>query len=145
MTTIDDCTLLTLPCITREDETLTPIEGSKEVPFDIARVYYVYDVPGGAFRGGHAHRALHQLIACVMGCFTVVLDDGVRRKSVELNRAYHGLYVPTMIWRELMDFSSGAVCVVLASHAYDRQDYIYDYAEFLALKTGRGPDAEDIA
>jgi hypothetical protein len=131
MSAVDDCRLLELPRIQRPEGDLTPVEGASTIPFEIARVYYLYDVVGGAERGGHAHRELQQLIVCVMGGCVVVLDDGSQRRSVSLNRAYEGLLVPTMIWREIVDFTSGAVCVVLASNRYAEADYIRDYDEFV--------------
>ena len=109
---------------------LTPIEGEGDVPFDIKRVYYLYDVPGGEVRGGHAHRHIEQVIIAASGSFDVVLDDGVKRARFMLNRSYYGLYVPTMVWRELENFSSGSVCLVLASDHYDEADYIRDLHEF---------------
>jgi hypothetical protein len=130
---VDDCRVVQLPRILRPEGQITPVEGGRDVPFDIARVYYLYDIPGGEARGGHAHRELRQLIVSVMGSFAVRLDDGERQRTVTLNRAYQGLLMPRMIWRELLDFSSGAVCLVLASLPYDEADYIRDYAEFLAL------------
>lgn len=111
---------------------LTFIEEQRHVPFPIARVYYLYDVPGGATRGGHAHRALEQLIVAISGSFEVILDDGSKRRNVTLNRSRTGLYLPPMIWRELVDFSSGSVCMVLASDLYDEADYYRDYDEFRA-------------
>jgi hypothetical protein len=110
---------------------LTFIEGSRHVPFDIKRVYYLYDVPGGAERGGHAHKDLHQLIIAMSGSFDIVLDDGRNKKRIHLNRSYYGLYVCPMIWREMDNFSSGAVCLVLASNLYDEADYYRDYQKFL--------------
>jgi len=104
------------------------------VPFDLARVYYLYDVPGGAERGGHAHKGLHQLIIAMSGSFDVVLDDGCEKKRVHLNRSNYGLYVCPMIWRELDNFSSGSVCMVLASNLYDEEDYYRDYDEYLAAR-----------
>ncbi len=130
MTTVTDCRFIDLPKITRPEGNITPVEGGETIPFEVARVYYLYDIVGGADRGGHAHRDLQQLIVAVMGAFNVVLDDGAERRKVELNRGYRGLYVPRMIWRELVDFSSGAVCVVLASLPYLESDYIRDYDEF---------------
>ena len=109
---------------------LTPIEGSQDVPFDIKRVYYLYDVPGGEVRGGHAHRHIEQVIIAASGSFDVVLDDGIKRARFMLNRSYYGLYVPTMVWRELENFSSGSVCLVLASDHYEEADYIRDLHEF---------------
>jgi len=109
---------------------LTPIEASVDVPFDIKRVYYLYDVPGGAVRGGHAHRRIEQMIIAASGSFDVVLDDGVNRARFMLNRSYYGLFVPTMVWRELENFSSGSVCLVLASEHFCEDDYIRDIHEF---------------
>ena len=106
------------------------------MPFDIARVYYLYDVPGGESRGGHAHVELEQFIIAASGSFRVVVDDGERRTSVFLNRSYYGLYIPRLMWRELEDFSSGSVCLVLASKPYDPDDYYYDYTEFRRTVTG---------
>jgi hypothetical protein len=110
---------------------LTPIEGGRDIPFEIRRVFYMYDVPGGASRAGHAHRALEQVMIAVSGSFDVVLDDGTTRKTHALNRSFHGLYIPNLVWRELENFSSGAVCLVLASLPYDEQDYFRDYDEFI--------------
>jgi hypothetical protein len=134
MTTVDDCRLLDLPRIVREEGSITPIEGGKHVPFEIARVYYLYDVPGGSSRGGHAHKELLQLMVSVMGSFDVVLDDGSTRRRVSLNRGYYGLYLPNLIWRELENFSSGAICVVLASQPYKEDDYIREYSDFIRHK-----------
>jgi len=109
---------------------LTPIEGGADIPFEIRRVYYTYDIPGGETRGGHAHVHLEQFIIAVSGSFDVALDDGTRRASFFLNRSYYGLYVPPMVWRELANFSSGSVCLVLASDHYDEVDYIREYDDF---------------
>jgi len=141
MTTVADCRLLDLPRISRPEGDLTPVEGGVDVPFDIARVYYIYDVVGGAERGGHAHLGLEQLIVAAMGGFTVVLDDGATRREVELNRAFRGLYMPRLIWREIVNFTSGGVCVVLASQLYDEADYIRDYEEFVRLRGRLGSTA----
>lgn len=134
MTTINDCRIIDLPRISARQGNITPVERLKTIPFDIKRVYYLYDVPGGETRGGHAHKGLHQLIVSVMGSFDVILDDGKERKTVSLNRAYYGLYVPPMIWRELENFSSGGICLVLASQLYAEDDYIRDYTLFLNNK-----------
>ncbi len=134
MNTIHDCTVIDLPRVYDRRGSLTFIYNGDHVPFDIARTYYLYDVPGGETRGGHAHKELRQLIVSVMGAFDVVLDDGREKKTVRLDRACQGLYVPRMIWRELVNFSSGGICLVLASIRYDEKDYIRDYAEFIALK-----------
>ena len=128
---VHDCRLVQLPKISDPRGNLTFIEGNRHVPFDIARVYYLYDVPGGESRGGHAHKELEQLIIAMSGSFDVVVDDGSAKKTFSLNRSYVGLYIPNMIWRELVNFSSGAVCTVLASIRYDEADYYRDYAEFL--------------
>jgi dTDP-4-dehydrorhamnose 3,5-epimerase-like enzyme len=129
---IERCQLIELPVVRNDQGNLTFIEGERHVPFDIARVYYLYDVPGGAVRGGHAHRGLEQLIIAITGTFDVIVDDGVNRRRETLNRSRIGLYMPPMIWRELENFSSGAVCVVLASAYYDEADYYRDYDEFVA-------------
>ena len=134
-TTVDDGVLIELPKITRAEGSITPIEARRDIPFDVERVYYLYDVPGGAARGGHAHKTLEQLIVAVMGAFRVTLRDGSHERVVELARGYHGLYVPPMIWRELDHFSSGGVCLVLASQPYDESDYIRDYGDFVVAKT----------
>ena len=136
--TLNDCKLIELPKIADPRGNLTYIEGGRHVPFQIQRVYYLYDTPGGAERGGHAHKGLHQLIVAMSGSYDVVLDDGNQRKRIHLNRSYYGLYVCPMIWRELDNFSSCAVCLVLASNLYDESDYYRDYQEFLkALKPAR--------
>jgi hypothetical protein len=129
---VADCKLLDLPVISAPEGNLTFIEGSDHVPFEIARVYYLYDVPGGATRGGHAHRRLQQLIVAAAGSFEVLLDDGAEKRSVTLNRSHVGLLLTPMIWRELVNFSSGSVCMVLASEHYDEADYFRDYDEFRA-------------
>lgn len=130
---INLCKIIDLPKITDPRGNLTFIEGYNHVPFDIQRVYYLYDVPGGAERGGHAHKALHQLIIAMSGSFDVILDDGKDKKRIHLNRSYHGLYVCPMMWRELDNFSSGSVLMVLASNKYDEDDYYRNYAEFMQV------------
>jgi dTDP-4-dehydrorhamnose 3,5-epimerase-like enzyme len=129
---LDECRMIDLPRIQDPRGNLTFIEGVNHVPFEIARVYYLYDVPGGESRGGHAHRQLEQFIIAMSGSFDVVLDDGSERRTVSLNRSYYGLYMPRMIWRELVNFSSGSVCTVLASRPYEEEDYYRDYDEFVA-------------
>lgn len=128
---IDICKIVELPKITDPRGNLTFIEAGDHIPFNIQRVYYLYDVPGGAERGGHAHKGLHQLIIAMSGSFDVVLDDGKNKKRVHLARSYYGLYVCPMIWRELDNFSSGSVCMVLASNKYDEADYYRNYNEFM--------------
>ena len=132
--TIDDCMLIELDKNHRIKGNITVIENRELVPFDIERVYYLYDVPGGEERGGHAHKELSQLIIAASGSFDVVLDDGVKRRTVTLNRPYQGLYFVPGIWKELVNFSSGSSCLVLASHKYIEADYIRDYNEFLKYK-----------
>ena len=132
---IKQCSTINLPKIADPRGNLTFIEGGRHVPFQIQRVYYLYDTPGGAERGGHAHKNLHQLIIAMSGSFDVILNDGREKKRFHLNRSYYGLYVCPMIWRELDNFSSGSVCMVLASNFYDESDYYRDFQEFLkALK-----------
>lgn len=132
------CRLLEFPKITDPRGNLTFLEGERHVPFAIKRVYYLYDVPGGAERGGHAHLDLHQVIIAMSGSFDVVLDDGRGKRRFHLNRSYYGLYVCPMIWRELDNFSSGSVCLVLASNTYDEADYIRDPGDFASRVRGRG-------
>ena len=131
---IDLCKMIDLPKISDPRGNLTFIETGPHISFDIQRVYYLYDVPGGAERGGHAHKGLQQLIIAMSGSFDVVLDDGSRKKRVHLNRSYNGLYVCPMIWRELDNFSSGSVCMVLASNKYDEADYYRNYQDFLQAR-----------
>jgi hypothetical protein len=126
-----ECGIIDLPKITDQRGNLTFIETGRHVPYEIKRVYYLYDVPGGAERGGHAHRALHEFIVAMSGSFDVILDDGKQKKRFHLNRSYFGLYVRPMIWRELDNFSSGSVCMVLASNFYDESDYYRIYDEFV--------------
>ncbi|GAB7261228.1 MULTISPECIES: sugar 3,4-ketoisomerase [Dickeya] len=128
---IDQCKLIELPKIHDNRGNLTFIESSRHIPFDIKRVYYLYDVPGGASRAAHGHKALHQLMIAMSGSFDVIIDDGSNKKIFNLNRSYYGLYIPPMMWRDLMNFSSGAVCMVLASDYYDESDYYRDYSDFL--------------
>ena len=130
---IEDCKLIELPKITDPRGNISFVEGGQHIPFDIKRVYYLYDVPGGSDRGSHAHKNLHQFIIAMSGSFDVELDDGKEKKRYHLNRSYYGLYVCPMMWRYLDNFSSGAVCMVLASAYYDEEDYIRDYTEFLTM------------
>ena len=130
---LSECKLVELPKISDPRGNLTFIEGGRHVPFDISRVYYLYDVPGGSERGGHAHKGLSQLIIAMSGSFDVVLDDAFAKRRFHLNRSYVGLYVCPMIWRELDNFSSGSVCMVLASNKYEASDYYRDYDEFVSV------------
>jgi hypothetical protein len=134
--TIDDCRIIDLSRINRPEGSLTVVEANRDVPFRIARVYYLYDVPSGASRGGHAHKHVEQLIVSATGSFAVVVDDGSARQTIRLDRAYRGLYVPRLIWRELQDFSTGAVCLVLASDPFSEVDYLRNYDEYAAARRG---------
>jgi hypothetical protein len=134
---LDKCEIIELPKITDKRGNLTFIEGNYHLPFDIKRVYYLYDVPGGEKRGGHAHKFLQQFIIAANGSFDVILDDGSNEKRIHLNRSYYGIYIPTMVWRELDNFSSGSVCVVLASEHFDENDYIRDYQVFRKIKVSK--------
>lgn len=125
-----DCSLLELPKIENRLGNITPVENSKEIPFDIKRIFYLYDIPGGKDRGAHAHRECHQFLIAASGSFEVQLDDGYVKKTVLLNQPYRGLHIPPGIWASEVNFSSGAICLVLASHEYEESDYIRDYIEF---------------
>lgn len=133
---VRDCPVLPLPRLETGMGSITPLGNGGDLPFDVRRVYYLYDVPSGAVRGGHAHRALRQLVVAASGSFRVVLDDGRERRSVTLNRPDTGLLVVPGIWRELEDFSSGSVCLVLASAEYEESDYVRDYGDFVRIKRG---------
>ena len=129
-----DCTMIELNKHHAPQGNISVVENRKEVPFEVKRTYYLYDVPGGESRGAHAHKELSQLIVAASGSFSVTLDDGEVKRTFVLNRPYQGLYVVPGIWRTLDDFSSGSVCMVLASQRYDKDDYIRDYNEFLNYK-----------
>ena len=128
--TVFDCHVIELPKIHNRAGNITPVTSALNVPFEIKRIYYLYDVPGGESRGGHAHKQLRQLIVAASGSFDVLLDDGINKKIVNLNRPYFGLLLVPGIWRELLNFSSGAISLVLASELYDETDYIRDYESF---------------
>ena len=132
--TVFDCSVVDISKITSKVGNITVVENGKNIPFDIKRIYYLYDIPGGESRGGHAHYELEQYIIAASGAFDVILDDGINKTRFHLNRSYYGLYVPALIWRELDNFSSGAICLVLASHRYDENDYIRMYDAFLKEK-----------
>lgn len=141
MSGIGDCRIIELPKIHDPRGNLSFIEATRHIPFEIKRIFYLYDVPGGETRAGHANINLEQVIIAMSGSFDVVLDDGYEqaKKIFQLNRSYFGLYIPGMIWRELVNFSSGAVCTVLASDYYDKMDYFRDYDAFKAAVKGRNP------
>lgn len=134
---IDQCRIIELPKIEDPRGNLSFVEGGRHIPFDIRRVYYTYDVPGGARRGAHAHKELEQLIVAMSGSFDVVLNDGFTEQRFHLNRSYFGLYVCPMIWRDIDNFSSGAVCMVLASSFFEEDDYYRDYEVFLKQVRGK--------
>ena len=136
MSSLHQCRIIELPKVTDPRGNLTFIEGNSQIPFDIKRVYYLYDVPGGAERGGHAHKDLSQLIIAMSGSFDVILDDGENKKRIHLSRSYQGLFVCPMIWRELDNFSSGSVCLVLASNTYSEDDYFRNKPEFMKTRWG---------
>lgn len=125
-----DCRIAELPKISDPRGNLTFIENNKHIPFEIKRIFFLYDVPGGAWRAGHALKTCHQFIIAVSGSFDVILDDGTQRQRFSLNRSYYGLYVPPLIWREIDNFSSGSVCLVLASEFYQESDYYREYGDF---------------
>lgn len=132
--TIYDVSLIELPKNHSEAGNITAINNGEEIPFDIKRVYYLYDIPGGISRGGHGHKALRQLIIAASGSFDITIDDGKVKRTFTLNQPYKGLFLPSGLWRELSNFSSGSICMVMASDEYDEKDYIRDYDEFLSFK-----------
>ena len=134
---LQDCRIIELPRITDPRGNLTFIEGGNHLPFEIRRVYYLYDVPGGATRAGHGHKTLQQLMIAMSGSFDVALDDGRAKKKYHLNRSYYGLYIPPMVWRDIDNFSSGSVCLVLASEFFDESDYYRTYQDFLEAAQAR--------
>jgi len=130
---IEECKLMSLKKISDPRGNLTVIESNKDIPFEIKRVFYIYDVPGGESRGAHAHKTLEQIMIAISGSFNVNLDDGKQKKTFYLNRAYYGLYIPRMIWGDIDNFSSGSVCLVLASDYYNESDYVRNYDEFVEM------------
>lgn len=135
---LEECRTIHLPKVAEIRGNLSYIESNRHVPFEIKRVYYIYDVPGGADRGGHAHKRLQQFVIAISGSFDVVLDDGRNKQTFHLNRSFYGLYISTMVWREINNFSSGSVCLALASEFYDEVDYFRDYDQFVkAVEEGR--------
>lgn len=129
--TVYDCSILQLPVIENEAGNITSVAGYENLPFQIERLFYLYDIPGGKDRGAHAHKECHQFIIAASGAFEVVLDDGVNKRTITLNRPYLGLHIPPGIWAAEQGFSSGSICLVLASHKFDESDYIRDYKEYL--------------
>jgi len=135
---LEQCRLIDLPKINDPRGNLTFIENGRHIPFDIKRVYYLYDVPGGALRAGHSHKALHQFLIAMSGSFDVTVDDGFHKIKFHLNRSYYGLYIPPMIWREIDNFSSGSVCLAVVSDYYDESDYYRQYPDFIrAVREGQ--------
>ena len=132
--TIDDCSLIELPKIKNRAGNITAIENNINIPFGVSRVFYLYDIPGGEDRGAHAHKECHQFLVAASGSFEVQLDDGNEKKTVMLNQPFKGLHIPPGIWASEINFSSGAICLVLASNKYDEKDYIRNYNEFLKIK-----------
>lgn len=133
-TSVSDCSVIELPKIMNRSGNLTSIQNSIEIPFNINRIFYLYDIPGGEKRGAHAHIKCHQFLIAGSGSFDVILDDGKSRELVTLSQPYKGLHIPPGIWASECNFSSGAICLVLASHKYDEEDYIRDYKDFLNFK-----------
>ena len=138
MSTLAQCRMIDLPRVNDPRGNLTFVEGARHVPFEIRRVFYLYDVPGGETRAGHALKTCHQFIVAISGSFDAVLDDGRQRSRFQLNRSYYGLYLPPRIWRELENFSSGSVCLALASEPYEEAGYYRDYQEFRRAAAGTG-------
>lgn len=134
--TIYDCAVIELPKIHFPAGSITPIEGKLNIPFEVERVFYIYDIPGGESRGAHAHIECHQLLVAASGSFDVMIDDGINKKYISLNRPYFGLYIPPGIWAAEMNFSSGAICLTLTSHLFNEQDYIREYGQFKAFRDG---------
>lgn len=129
--TLGQCRLIDLPKIEDDRGNLTFVENTRHIPFEIKRVYYLYDVPGGSMRAGHAHKELHQFLIAMSGSFDVLVDDGKHKVKFHLNRSYYGLYIPPMVWREIDNFSSGSVCLALASEFFIEEDYYRHYSDFL--------------
>ena len=131
--TVFDCSLVELPKFKNRSGNITAIENNIHIPFDINRIFYLYDIPGGENRGAHAHKECHQFLIAASGSFEVILDDGNVKKTVMLNQPFKGLHIPPGIWASEINFSSGAICLVLASHKYDEKDYVRDYNQFIKL------------
>lgn len=129
-----DCDVIELPRIENRAGNLTPIHPYINVPFDIKRVFYTFDIPGGEARGAHAHKECHQFLIAASGSYEVVLDDGINKRTVSLNRPFYGLHIPPGIWAAEQNFSSGSICLVLASHSYQEEDYIRSYEDYLKFR-----------
>ncbi|HRH33573.1 MAG TPA: FdtA/QdtA family cupin domain-containing protein [Catalimonadaceae bacterium] len=134
LNTVYNASIITLPIINFRAGNISPIENLKQVPFSVKRVFYLYDIPGGESRGAHAHKECYQFLIAASGSFEVIMDDGICKRQIALNRPYHGLLIPPGIWASEINFSSGSVCLVLASHTYDPTDYIRDYEEFIRFR-----------
>lgn len=132
--TVYDCSIIELPRMENRAGNITPIENHKNIPFEVKRIFYLYDIPGGKDRGAHAHKECHQFLIAGSGSYEIEMDDGINRRTITLNRPYYGLHIPPGIWAAEKSFSSGAICLVLASHKYDAKDYIRDYELFLKFK-----------
>ena len=132
--TVYDCSMIELPKIHNRSGNITAVHNQLDIPFDIERVFYLYDMPGGESRGAHAHKECHQFLIAASGAYEVLLDDGRNKRTVTLNRPYYGLHIPPGIWASEINFSSGAICLVLASHGFDEKDYIREYSNFLNEK-----------
>jgi len=130
-TIVFDCNIIELPKVKNRAGNITVLENNIEIPFSVKRIFYLYDIPGGESRGAHSHKECHQFLVAASGSFEILLDDGKVKKTVQLNQPYRGLHIPPGIWASEINFSSGAICLVLASHEYDESDYIRDYEEFL--------------
>lgn len=133
--TVFDCSMIYLPKIENRAGNITPVHSNREIPFPIKRIFYLYDIPGGESRGAHAHHECHQFLIAASGAFEVLLDDGKTQRLIQLNRPYYGLHIPPNIWASEINFSSGAICLVIASHEYEPADYIRDYDIFLKIRS----------
>ena len=133
--TVYDCSVIQLGKIENDRGNLTVVQSGETVPFDVKRVFYLYDIPGGEARGAHAHKECHQFLVAVSGCFEVALDDGVNQRTVTLNRPFYGLHIPPGIWAAEQEFSSGSVCLVLASETFNEEDYIRDYEQYKTYRS----------
>ena len=133
-TTVYDCSIIEMPRLKNRAGNISIVENQDNLPFDVKRIFYIYDIPGGEDRGAHAHKECHQFLIAVNGSFEIEMDDGVNKRTVQLNRPYYGLHIPPGIWAAEKGFSSGAICLVLASEGFDEKDYIRDYNNFIKIK-----------